>query len=145
MKRDHPVTRRSALRSLAGLSAVGILAGCSGPTGGGNAQTVDMTGDLTFAPQTITVSTGTTVTWDNVSNLAHSVTAYADEIPDDAAYFASGGADSEEQAREAYPDTGEIPAGETYEHSFEVAGSYGYFCIPHESAGMTGTVEVTAD
>jgi plastocyanin len=28
-------------------------------------------------------------------------------------------------------------------HTFDVPGTYQYFCIPHEMAGMTGTVVVT--
>lgn len=59
--------------------------------------------------------------------IGHSVTAYGDEIPDDAAYFASGGFDSEDAARDAYPDEGNIPGGESYSHTFETAGTYEYF------------------
>jgi len=58
------------------------------------------------------------------------VTAYEDEIPDGAAYFASGGFDAEQAANEAYPDEGSIPEGETYEHTFETTGTYEYYCIP---------------
>ncbi|QLG64062.1 plastocyanin/azurin family copper-binding protein [Halorarum salinum] len=38
-----------------------------------------------------------------------------------------------------------MAGGETYEHTFEVEGEYGYFCIPHEGAGMVGTVTVDGD
>jgi plastocyanin len=100
-----------------------------------------MTDDLLFVPETLTVSVGDTVTWENVGSIGHSVTAYGGEIPADAAYFASGGFESEDAARSAYPE-GDIPGGETYEHTFEVAGTYGYFCIPHEMSGMKGTIVV---
>lgn len=100
-----------------------------------------MTDDLTFEPATITVSVGETVTWENVGTTGHTVTAFGDEVPTEATYFASGGFDSETAAREAYPE-GAVVGGDSYEHAFEVAGTYGYFCIPHERAGMTGTVEV---
>jgi len=33
--------------------------------------------------------------------------------------------------------------GATYEHKFTTAGTYPYFCAPHCSVGMTGTVTVT--
>jgi plastocyanin len=71
------------------------------------------------------------------------VTAYESGIPDEAAYFASGGYDSEEAAREAWTNLeGAITSGDTYEHTFEVPGTYHYFCIPHERGGMVGTVTV---
>lgn len=106
--------------------------------------TVELTDDLVFNPDSITVSAGDTVAWENVGQAGHSVTAYEDRLPDDANYFASGGFDAEGPARDAYPQ-GEIAGGETFEHTFEVPGTYEYFCIPHEGAGMVGTVKVESD
>lgn len=107
-------------------------------------STVDMTDELTFEPKDITVSPGTTVTWENVGTIGHTVTAYEDDIPDDAEYFASGGFDTEQAARDAYNDSGggNIPGDESYEHTFETEGEYQYFCIPHELSGMVGSVKV---
>lgn len=135
---------------MSGAALATSVAGCGGGGGGnenGNdATVVEMTDELVFDPETITVSVGETVTWENSGNVGHSVTAYEDEIPDGAAYFASGGFDSESAARDAYSpgdtDAGDIPGGETYEHTFETAGTYEYFCIPHESSEMVATVEV---
>ena len=39
-------------------------------------------------------------------------------------------------------DSGDIPAGQVYRHTFTVPGEYRYFCIPHEDMGMVGTVIV---
>lgn len=135
---------QSAGALLAGVS----LAGCSGggdDDGGGDGTTVEMTDDLVFDPEELTVSVGDTVTWENVGSIGHSVTAYEEDIPEGAEYFASGGFDSEDAARDAYsagdPDSGDIAGGETYEHTFETAGTYDYFCIPHEST-MQGTIVV---
>lgn len=36
-------------------------------------------------------------------------------------------------------------AGATFEHTFEVKGTYDYFCIPHESIGMMGSMTVRLD
>ncbi|MDY7083266.1 MAG: plastocyanin/azurin family copper-binding protein, partial [Halobacteria archaeon] len=105
-------------------------------------STVEMTDKLTFEPKRIKVSPGTTVTWKNVGTIGHTVTAYEDKIPDGATYFASGGFNSEQAARDGYPDKGNIPKGETYEHTFETKGEYKYFCIPHELNGMVGYVKV---
>ncbi|WP_049971560.1 plastocyanin/azurin family copper-binding protein [Haladaptatus cibarius] len=133
-------TRRGFLRGLSGGTAVASTAGVASAQ---NQQTVEMTDSLVYEPESITVSPGTTVVWDNVGSVGHSVTAYEDEIPEEAGYFASGGFDSEQAARDAYPE-GDIGGGEQYEHTFDVEGTYEYFCIPHESAGMVGTVEVGA-
>ncbi|AFK20927.1 copper-binding protein (plasmid) [Haloferax mediterranei ATCC 33500] len=116
----------------------------SGGESGGATQTdtVGMTEELGFDPKTIEVPVGTTVTFDNTSSIGHSVTAYEDKIPDGAAYFATGGFDSEQAAKDAYPDKGNLEAGETYEHTFETKGTYEYYCIPHEMNGMVGTIEV---
>jgi plastocyanin len=143
--------RRTLLKRLGtagGVAALGSLAGCSGSDTSGDGESedqsgnvVDMTDSLLFEPETVTVSVGDTVVWENVGTIGHSVTAYEEKIPDGAAYFASGGFESEEAARNSYPD-GDIPGGESYEHTFEEAGSYEYFCIPHEMSGMIGTVVV---
>ena len=136
--------RRTYLR-VSGVALAGGLAGCGGSSSGDTPTTqgnlVEMTDDLVFEPAEITVDVGETVTWENVGSVPHSVTAYEDEIPDGATYFASGGFDSESAAREAYPNEGAIGGDETYEHTFETAGEFQYFCIPHES-GMKGTVVV---
>ncbi|WP_411716398.1 plastocyanin/azurin family copper-binding protein [Natronomonas sp.] len=118
------------------LSTAGCLNGQSS-----SIQTVTMPGDLTFEPKTATIETGETVRWTNESDIEHTVTAYEDEIPDEATYFASGGFESERAARNRVTE-GLIAPGENYEYTFQKPGTYGYFCIPHEGSGMVGTVRV---
>jgi len=138
--------RRTILR-VGGLALAGGVAGCSGsdaadtPAGTEVGNLVEMTDDLKFEPAELTVSVGDTVTWETTGSVPHSVTAYESDLPDGATYFASGGFDSEEAARDAYPNEGAVGDGETYEHTFETTGEYPYFCIPHES-GMQGTIVV---
>jgi len=139
---DTELSRRGFLASVAGIVGVGVTGEAAAQE---NTRTIDMTDDLVFAPDSAAVTPGTTVVWENVGSIGHSVTAYEDDIPEEAEYFASGGFDSEQAAREAYPDQGDIPGGESYEHTFEVEGTYDYFCIPHESVGMVATLEVTPD
>lgn len=134
----NATSRRRALRTLGGALSL-TLAGCSGSAS--TSRTVEMTDDLQFEPASVTVKQGTTVTWENVGSVSHTVTAYADGIPDGAPYFASGGFESERTARQRVTD-GLIAAGGTFEHTFERSGTYKYFCIPHESSGMTGSVQV---
>jgi plastocyanin len=120
--------------------AIGGIAGCLGGSPA-SSKTVEMTDDLVFRPAEVTVAQGGTVTWENVGSVGHTVTAYEDRIPNGATFFASGGVDTERGARNDVT-AGLIGEGETYTHTFDVAGTYEYFCIPHESTGMVGTVEV---
>ena len=136
--------RRRRFLAAAGAAAATGVGGClglaAGPDGGN--YDVGMTAQA-FKPRTLTVTAGDTVVWKNTSTRAHTVTAYGEQIPDQAAYFATGGYESERAARDAWDGrNGAITSGQTYEHTFEVPGEYGYFCIPHEAAGMIGTVTV---
>jgi len=79
-------------------------------------NTVTMAG-MAFTPATITVSPGTTITWKNTDNMAHTVTA------DDNSF-----------------DSGNIGAGSSFSKTFSVAGTYNYHCTIH--AGMNGKVIV---
>ncbi|MEF8841024.1 MAG: plastocyanin/azurin family copper-binding protein [Haloarculaceae archaeon] len=141
----EPLSRRAFVRRGAGGAAAAATAaaaaGSAGTAGAQETHTVDMTDGLVFDPDELTIAPGDTVVWETVGSVGHSVTAYEDEIPEEADYFASGGFDSEEAARNAYPE-GDVASGETYEHTFEVEGEYGYFCIPHESAGMVASLTV---
>lgn len=134
--------RRAFLRAAVSATTIG-LAGCIGsstPTD----YDVGM-GATVFRPTTLRVKPGTTVTWLNTSKQGHTVTAYESGLPEGAEYFASGEFDGEQAARDAWGDSsgGTMFESQTYEHTFEVRGEYPYFCIPHESAGMTGSVVVT--
>jgi len=142
--------RRTLLGTIAGSSLAG-LAGCSSDGGdgssgdgsGGGAEQDEVAvapgGSLTFSPETIIVSPGTTVTWTfespshNVSCNPDHDSAGAVSLPEDAEPFASYEGDD----RFATNDE-----GETFEHTFEVAGTYDYVCVPHVTSGMVGTVEV---
>lgn len=144
------MNRRTLLAAL-GTGTVAGLAGCSSVLGsddggpcGGETCSIGMTRNA-FVPRRFAVSVGETVVWKNTSGANHTVTAYEDAIPDAAAYFASGGYDSEERAREAWYRSleGGLEPRETFEHTFEVPGRYNYVCIPHERAGMSGTVVVS--
>ena len=82
-------------------------------------------------PAVVWIEQGATVTW-NVTDGSHSITAYHPDfdrphrIPDGASAF----------------DSGILPAGESFEHTFETPGVYNYFCRPHEGLGMVGIVVV---
>ena len=101
------------------------------------AATVDMTNTLTFDPDTVRVQVGETVRWVNGSVIVHTVTADPDEATTDESVRLPEGA--------APFDSGTLDPEARFEHTFEVPGTYRYFCIPHEGAKMYGTVIVAPD
>jgi len=135
-------SRREFL-AVAGTTATAGLAGCLGLFEPADYD-IGMTA-VAFTPQSLTVPAGTTVVWKNTSSRGHTVTAYEDTLPEGAAFFATGGYETEAEAREAWESEGVgiIGTSETFEHTFEIPGEYGYVCLPHETGGMVGTIEVT--
>jgi manganese oxidase len=79
-----------------------------------------------FVPDTLTVKVGTTVTWVNQDSYIHTVT--------------SGTSPSD---RSGLFDSGNVNGGKTFSFTFDKAGTYDYFCIPHFSLGMIGKIIVT--
>jgi plastocyanin len=150
------LTRRRFVVTTGAVAGAAALAGCGGSGGdggdgsdgsdgsGGGSTTVEMTDQLEYNPDSIEIEVGTTVTFENVGAVGHTVTAYEDSIPEGAAYFASGGFDSQDAAVEGYENgqEGNVTEGDSWEHTFETAGEYEYYCIPHEMNGMKGTISV---
>lgn len=134
--------RRAYLRGVAGASAIG-LSGCLGVSGDSGEYDIGMSIHA-FEPQQFSIGVGDTVVWRNTSSHAHTVTAYEDPLPADAAFFASGEFDDEGSAREAWHNSGDgsLYQDDTFSYTFEVAGEYPYFCLPHERNGMVGTIVV---
>jgi plastocyanin len=85
--------------------------------GGGGGAEVSLDG-IAFNPSDVSVGVGDTVTWTNNESVEHDVTADS---------FSSG-------------DPGGMMSGDTFEHTFEEAGSFDYVCTVHP--GMEGTVTV---
>ena len=141
---------------LAGATATTLaLAGCTALDEAaesvfGSDETYDIgMSRMTFEPDEYETTVGETVVWRNTSESTHTVTAYEGSVPAEAEYFASGGYETEADARDAWIDRagGGFDTGETFSHTFEVAGTYAYFCIPHEIDGdgnvhMVGTIVV---
>jgi plastocyanin len=87
-----------------------------------------------FSPDTVTVRSGDTVEWQNTSPITHTVT-------DDPKRAATARDSSLPPGGQAF-DSGDIPAGQVYLHTFTKPGVYRYFCVHHEAEGMLGTVVV---
>lgn len=114
------------------------LVSCQGQPAG---TTIPSMENHRFRPETIEISKGEVVKWFNDTDEAHTVTAVEDSLPDGAEYFSSGGASSEDDATDDL--SGElIEPGEFFEWTFDEPGTYRYYCIPHKSDGMEGSVVV---
>lgn len=130
---------------LAGVGAIGTgsLAGCLDVLAGDEFD-IGMEPEE-YVPREYTATVGSTVVWKNTSSRGHTVTAVESRIPEAAEYFASGGFETEQRAREEWDTTGEdgmMYTGETFEHTFEIPGRYDYVCLPHLESDMVGTVIV---
>lgn len=97
--------------------------------------------DHNFAPATLTVASGETITWMNETDETHTVTAFEKSFPDGAEYFSSGGASTEEEAKDSLPNE-LIDPGESFTVTLDEAGTYSYYCIPHMQDGMRGMIVV---
>jgi plastocyanin len=124
---DDPANDGSAQRSPAGKETT-ARESASG------AALVEMNDQLAFEPKRIEVAAGEKVTWKNVGTVAHTVTADKSKAAD--ASLVSVPAGTKEW------DSGFVAEGESFSRTFRKPGSYRYICIPHEGAGMVGSVVV---
>jgi plastocyanin len=142
------MTRRGFLRTAGqaalGAAALPILAACAPSDGGAGATrtpaaggaVVEMTDDLTFEPDKLTIKVGDTVTWRNTGSIVHTSTDDPSKAQDPANAVLPEGAEPW--------DSGDVAGGEEFSHTFETPGEYTYFCIPHETAGMVARLTVEA-
>jgi plastocyanin len=100
----------------------------------GKETAVRMTNSLKYVPEEVTISVGQTVVWTNTSSMFHTVT-------DDPAL-------AQDRSHAQLPEgaqpfnSGNIAPGDVFQRTFEVPGTYVYFCIPHEAVGMIGKIIV---
>jgi plastocyanin len=85
--------------------------------GGGEGATKAEMRTMTFSPQRLEITTGTTVIWTNTDPLVHTISA------DDKSW-----------------DSGAIEPGKTWSHTFTQPGEYTFHCTPHPF--MKGVVVV---
>lgn len=87
-----------------------------------------------YAPDKITIKAGQTVEWINNGDTIHSVSTETANAQNPKDVSLPAGA-------KAF-DSGFVAPGSKYDYTFTVPGTYHYFCLPHEQAGMTGTIIV---
>ena len=120
-------TKRRRLLATAALLTTFLVGACSDdePTpdtsangragAGGDAVAIE---EFTFKPADLEIEAGTTVTFTNKDEFAHTATA-----------------------KDKSFDTGNLEQDGTFEHTFEDAGTFEYLCTIHNS--MTGTITVS--
>lgn len=117
----------SSRRQFLGLLGAGAI-GSTGISKTASAQEqetpVVSMGNTDFDPIGLHVEPGTTVRFE-IEAGSHSATAYEGRIPAAGTPFDSG-----------------VHSQGRFEHTFEVPGTYDYYCIPHESMGMVGRIVV---
>lgn len=106
----------------------------AGPDDAAGPPVVEMTDALKYEPQEITISVGERVRWQNVGNIAHTVTTDPSKVADPGGVSVPSGVEPW--------DSGLLGADATFSRRFRKAGTYQYVCIPHEGARMVGTVVV---
>ena len=85
-------------------NSVTIAAGSSVPSNG-----------KFFEPPTLTASKGTSVTWTNADSTLHTVTSGSAEAGNSGTEF----------------DSSYLAAGKTFQHPFNTAGTFDYYCTLH--------------
>jgi plastocyanin len=96
--------------------------------------TISMTPQFTYAPAAAQARVGQTVVWVNNSPTVHTVTADPTLANNSASVMLPAGAEPFASPL--------VSAGGSFAHTFTVAGTYRYFCQPHEGAGMVATIVI---
>jgi plastocyanin len=87
-----------------------------------------------YTPAKVAIKVGDTVQWVNGGETVHSVSTTAAN--------AQNPSDTSMPKGAVAFDSGFIPPGGDYSYTFTVPGTYRYFCLPHEKAGMVGVIVV---
>jgi plastocyanin len=158
--------RRRYLRALAAGPAAVALAGCIGDGGSGNGNDAESPTDeptgtptaeptptatdeptetpptdpgqrvavgdgFSFDPASFEISVGDTVLWEWVGG-GHNVKYGDGDVPEGTDWTGTEGS-----------RTTTYGEGHTHWHTFETAGQYDYYCVPHRSSGMRASFTVT--
>jgi len=107
---------RTAVSLVAALALLVLGAGASTPARAGGAHAIEIA-DFAFAPATLTIAVGDSVTWTNADAVVHTATSTSGAF-----------------------DSGDLATGESYTLTFSAPGTYAYLCTPHPT--MTGRIVV---
>lgn len=98
---------------------------------------VTITVNSVFSPEKVQIHSGDIVEFVNESTRKHTVTADASLAQDPANVILPAGA--------APFNSGTVAPGKAFTHLFTTVGLYQYLCLPHESHGMRGQIDVLAN
>ncbi len=87
-----------------------------------------------FAPASVVIKVGDSVTWQNVGNEVHHATS-------DPSMAIKSSEVGNPAGAEPF-DSGFMKPGDSYTHTFTVPGTYKYACAVHETKGMIGEIVV---
>ncbi len=137
--RERLSVSRLILRMIIVIAAIGIalaLTFLPNPAGAATNPVQIKMGDTPamYEPSKVTVKVGEAVEWVNTGKNVHSVTL----VPEDA----QNPRDVAEPKGASTFDSGFMAPGAKFSYTFKVPGTYHYFCVPHEKAGMVGVVIV---
>lgn len=90
------------------------------------AQRVAVGDGLRFDPEQFEISVGDTVLWEWIEG-GHNIKYDEGDVPDGTTWTGTEGSRTTTYGK-----------GHEHWHTFEVAGEYNYYCVPHRSSGMTG-------
>ncbi|KAK9794391.1 hypothetical protein WJX73_006741 [Symbiochloris irregularis] len=133
--RAGPVCVRASLREdvAKAVKVASISAASLGLAMSANAATVKLGADgggLVFDPANVTIKSGETVEWVNNVGFPHNVVFDEDEVPE--------GVSVDSLNHEDYLNA----PGQKVSSKFSTAGTYKYYCEPHQGAGMAGSITV---
>ena len=116
-----PTTIRSMLIAAAlGAATAMVSAAIVIPVWAQNVPTAVSIDNFTFSPPTLTVKTGTTVTWTNKDDIPHGIAS----------------------ANNAFTRSKALDTDDSFSFTFTTPGTYQYFCYVHPH--MIGTIVVEA-
>ncbi|WP_458743722.1 cupredoxin domain-containing protein [Candidatus Nitrosocosmicus sp. T] len=132
---NKPIYLAASLLAILSLVAIGASANISAFAQSDKVQATIVPGastltDTSYSPNPIEATVGQTVVWTNDDSAFHTVTSGSVGAPDAGKAFDSGLAGP----------TALTAKGKTFEHKFDTAGEYPYFCTLHPA--MVGTVTV---
>ncbi|MGC1184235.1 MAG: plastocyanin/azurin family copper-binding protein [Candidatus Dormiibacterota bacterium] len=129
-----PVPGQPSSQSSAASSGSSSTSSCTAANAH-SAVIIDATNSLKFSPTSACLKAGGTVTWKNVGDISHTTT-------DDAADAAA--ASDAQLPSGASSWNHPLAPGTSWSLKLTVAGTYKYFCIPHETLGMVGSITVVS-
>ena len=131
--KDAAAARRAEIGLQGGTLGVDTKGSQNLQPAGPGALTINMAED-SYIPRLLTIRAGEAIEWKNVSDRPHNVTIDPGK--------AMNRSDVALPQNAPAIDSGNIPAGGTYSHTFLMPGTYRYFCTLDEGSGMVGQIVV---